>query len=251
MPIPFLPSRARAGALATVLLATTAAACTPLGGPDESDCAGPQCVASIEISATRRYLLVGDTTRLQGEVLLRNGTATPFTWRAGQPTVVSVSEAGLVTAVGRGRGVIAAVPTTDSTVSAFVAFDVVNGDSSTVPYVVGVTDLRTRSPITYGGLVGDSVDVTLEYVAGRLADQAVTSAQLRILGNGRDTTFTMPVTTTPGTIGRSTARIRFTPPAGSTTRPFPQGYYTAYTVLRLQNGRQLIIEIPQLFAVGR
>ncbi|MGZ8414532.1 MAG: Ig-like domain-containing protein [Gemmatirosa sp.] len=246
----FLPtSRARTGALASVLIAT--AACTPLGGPDEDACTGTQCVASIEIAATRRYLLVGDTTRLQGEVLLRNGSATPFTWRAGQPSIVSVNDAGVVTAVARGRGTVAAVPTTDSTVSAFVAFDVVNGDSSAVPYVVAVTDLATRAQIPYGGIVNDSIDVTLEYVVGRLADQAVTSAQLRIFGNGRDTTFTLPTTAAPGTIGRGSARIRFTPPAGSNVRPFPQGYYTAFTVLRLANNRTLAVEIPQLFAVSR
>jgi hypothetical protein len=249
MPTLLPTSRARAGALASVLLASAAAACTPLGGPDEDDCAGPQCVASIEINASRRYLLVGDTTRLRGEVVLRNGSATPFTWRAGQPSIVSVSEAGLVTAVGRGRGTIAAVPVSDTTVAAFVAFDVVNGDSSAAPYVVAVTDLATRSPVPYGGIVGDSVDVTLEYVSGRLPGEAVQSAQLRIFGQGRDTTFTLPTTAAAGTIGRGTARIRFTPPIAGTARPFPQGYYTAFTVLRLQSGRQLIIEIPQLYAV--
>jgi hypothetical protein len=251
MPNLSLTVRTRVGALASALLATTAAACTPLGGPDENACTGAQCVASIEIAGTRRYLMVGDTTRLQGEVLLRNGSATPFTWRAGQPSIVSVNDAGVVTGVARGRGIVAAVPTADTTVAAFVAFDVVTGDSSAVPYIVAVTDLATRSRVPYGGAVGDSIDVTLEYVVGRLPDQAITSAQLRIIGNARDTTFTLPATAAPGTIGRGSARIRFTPPAGSTTRPFPQGYYTAFTVLRLQSGRTLAIEVPQLFAVAR
>lgn len=250
MLIPSASCRARLGALAAALLGPLAA-CTPLSGPDLDDCSGAQCVASIEIQASRRYLLVGDTTRLRGEVLLRSGSPSPFAWRAGRPTVATVDTAGLVTAVSRGQGTVGAVPSTDSTVSAFVAFDVVSGDSSMVPFVVGVTDVATRSAIRYGGTVGDSVDVTLEYVAGRLPDQAVTSAQVRVIGNGRDTTLTLAEVAAPGTIGRGSVRLRFTPPAGSTTRPFPIGFYSVVTILRLQGGRTLAIEIPQLFAVAR
>ena len=243
-------SRARVGALA--LLATgVAAACTPLGAPDEDDCSGAQCVDSIQIIATRRYLLVGDTTRLQGEVLLRNGVSTPFTWRAGQPAVAKVDASGLVTAVARGRGAVAAVPATDTSVSASVSFDVVSGDSSTVPFVVAVTDVATRSAIRYGGAVGDSIDITIEYASGRLPDQLVQQAQLRIFGGGRDTTVTLAQTGAPGTIGRGTVRLRFTPPAGSTVRPFAPGYYSAQTILRLAGGRTLAVEIPSLFAVVR
>jgi hypothetical protein len=237
------------GALAAVALG--AAACTPFSAPDEDACSGAQCVDSIQILATRRYLLVGDTTRLQGEVLLRNGVATPFTWRAGQPAIASVDAGGLVTAVARGRGLIAAVPASDTTVSAFVAFDIVSGDSSTVPFVVAVTDVATRGAIRYGGAVGDSIDITLEYASGRLADQLVQSAQLRVFGGGRDTTLTLAQPGAPGTIGRGTVRLRFSPPAGSTVRPFAQGFYSAQTILRLQSGRTLAVEIPALFAVVR
>ncbi len=242
--------RARLGALAVLALGT-AAACTPLSAPDENACSGAQCVDRIQIIATRRYLLVGDTTRLRGEVLLRNGDATPFTWRAGQPSIATVDASGLVTAVARGRGQIVAIPARDTSVFAAVAFDVVSGDSSTVPFIVGVTDVATRTPIPYGGAVGDSIDVTLEYASGRLTDQVVQTAQLRITGGGRDTTLTLAQPGAPGTIGRGSVRLRFTPPAGSTVRPFAQGYYTARTILQLAGGRTLSAEIPALFAVVR
>ena len=240
--------RVRMGALAVLLLGT-AAACTPLGAPDENACSGAQCIDTIQIIATRRYLLVGDTTRLQGEVLTRNGVATPFTWRAGQPAVATVDASGLVTARGRGRGQIVAVPVSDTSVFASVSFDVVSGDSSTVPFVVAVTDVATRSAIQYGGAVGDSIDVTLEYASGRLADQVVQAAQLRITGGGRDTTLTLAQPGAPGTIGRGSVRLRFTPPAGSNVRPFAQGYYTARTILQLAGGRTLSVVFPALFAV--
>ena len=86
---------------------------------------------------------------------------------------------------------VAAVPASDTSVFASVSFDVVSGDSSTVPFVVAVTDVATRSAIRYGGAVGDSVDITIEYASGRLADQLVQQAQLRIYGGGRDTTVTL------------------------------------------------------------
>ncbi|GLC23979.1 Ig-like domain-containing protein [Roseisolibacter agri] len=247
---PSASRRARTGALA-VVLSGAAAACTPLSAPDENACSGAQCIDSIQIIATRRYLLVGDTTRLQGEVLTRNGVATPFSWRAAQPSVATVNASGLVTAVGRGRGQIVAIPASDTSVFASVAFDVVSGDSSTVPFVVGVTDVATRSAIRYGGAVGDSIDITLEYASGRLPDQVVQAAQLRITGGGRDTTLTLAQPGAPGTIGRGSVRLRFTPPAGSTVRPFAQGYYTARTILQLAGGRTLSVEIPALFAVVR
>jgi hypothetical protein len=244
------PSRLRSRA-AVLLAAVVApvAACSSISDP--GPCADGVCVQEVRVTAVRRYLAMGDTSRLSAELTAVGGAATTFNWQAVTPTVATVDENGLVTARGLGRAVVAAVPTADTSLVAAVYFDVVSGDTSAVPTITAVTDPATRSRVQPRAQVGDSVDVTLEYVSGRNAGQAVREVQLRLVGSsGRDTTVALTPPAGTG-IQRSTVRLRFGPQTPGGQRAFPTGVYSARAVTRLANGQALQVDITEIFTIAR
>jgi hypothetical protein len=241
------PARPRTTALTALALAAACSSAT-----DPQPCDDGQCVERVAVAAARRYLRVGDTTRVQAEVTVR-GSATPTTvaWRAEQPAIATVSAQGLVTAVALGRGVITAVPTADDELTASVFFDVVSGDTAAAPVFAAITNPANGGAVEPGGQVVDSLDLTLEYVSGTRAGQQVTGVQLRLAGtSGRDTTLTLTPAAGTG-IGRSSTRLRFGPPPGQTERAFPVGAYAGRAILQLANGQGIAIDVSPLFTVAR
>ncbi|MDF1503007.1 Ig-like domain-containing protein [Roseisolibacter sp. H3M3-2] len=240
--------RLRAGALSALALAATAA-CSSISDP--SPCDDGVCVQEVRVSALRRYLTVGDTTRLSAEVTSTGGAATSYAWRSLSPTIASVDDNGIVTARGLGRGTIVVVPSADTSLQAAVYFDVVSGDTAAAPIITDMLDPVTRSRILPGSNVGDSIDVTLEYVSGRNAGEAVQQVELRVVGaGGRDTTVTLTPATGTGIL-RSTARLRFGPPSAGAPRAFPLGIYSVQAITRLEGGDVFRTNVDGLFNVTR
>lgn len=236
--------RSRAGTLLALALAPLAACSS---STDPNPCEDGSCVESIRISALRRYLVVGDTTRVTGEVTSRGSASTAFTWRAEVPNVATVDANGLVTARALGRGFVTMVPTDEPGLTATVLFDVVSGDTSAVPVFTGLIDPRTLGQLQPGGEISDSVDVTLEYVSGRQTGQAVTGVQLRLVGStGKDTTIALTPAAGTGIL-RTNVRVRFGAPAAGEPRALPAGLYAARAILQLQSGASLQTDVGALF----
>ena len=68
----------------------------------------PVIVTGISISETAKDLKVGEVCKLDASVIPSNATNQAITWESTDNTVASVSETGLVTAVGAGKAVITA-----------------------------------------------------------------------------------------------------------------------------------------------
>jgi trimeric autotransporter adhesin len=113
----------------------------------------PVAVASIVITAPKLAFLVGDASQYSAQPKDAQGnalTGRTVTWNSSQPSVVTVSSAGLVTAVGAGSATITA---TSETITANVAVTValvpvasVTVTAATVSFVVGDVSQYSAQP---------------------------------------------------------------------------------------------------------
>src|SRR5687767_2133296 len=111
-----LPPRSAARRRARLALpfALLLAAACDTGVDPVDDCPDGRCVAAVLVTPQIVILAPGDTVHLRATVRTAGGLPTTFAWRA-QGAAVSVTAAGVVTALARGKGAVLAIPQADST----------------------------------------------------------------------------------------------------------------------------------------
>ena len=144
-------------AVALILLALNACRKTP------EDTIVP--VASVAISQTEAEMEVGETVQLQAQISPSNATEQKVMWGSSKQSVATVSDAGLVTAVGEGSAKITA------TVSGKTATCVVTVTKPEVPvvHVGSVTLDKTDASLE----IGQSLTLTATVLPENAADKSV------------------------------------------------------------------------------
>jgi hypothetical protein len=203
-------------------------------------CPNDRCVEGVLVAPFRDYLLPGDTLRLRADVRTRGGVSAEYRWVARQPEVVTVSASGLATAQAPGLANVLAVPAADSTRFGYTALLVLGPDSTTVPAFTSLRDAATGAYLWSTEVDGrDSVDVGLSWVVGASAGEQPASAELRVRGAGRDTTFAIPLAGGAARVARAAVRLRPAARTAAGTPAWPRGWYEVRAVLRLGDGRVL------------
>lgn len=161
------------------------------------------------------------TQQLTATVNVTGNAATTVTWKSGSNTVATVSETGLVTAVGAGKTTVTATSTADQTKSASVEVTVTA--ASTTPTI---TFSPTSLSLTAGGTAAN-VTVTVKQgngngvgtiVPGSVSSTPSTGVIASVTGGGSLTNGQATITVTPGnTAGTATIPVSFTSGGVTTT----------------------------------
>ena len=105
----------------------------------------PQLVTGITLSQSSLSLPIGDSQTLMATVLPSNSTNKNVTWTSSNQNVATVSQTGVVTAVGAGTCTITCAATDSS--------------GKTATCCVTVTDFDTDDPIEYGDISGKTLSI--------------------------------------------------------------------------------------------
>jgi hypothetical protein len=160
------PTPLRAVFAACMLSAALLAACGDSGTTEPQNQNNP---ASVELSASARTMVAGDTSRLSATVRNSAGAviAAPITWASSAPDRVSVNAQGFVSALAAGTATVTA---TAGTAVAQAAITV------SAPVNPNIPDSVIVSPTARTMVVGDTARVTasVRNAAGQVIDVPVT-----------------------------------------------------------------------------
>ncbi|MCA0375164.1 MAG: Ig-like domain-containing protein [Gemmatimonadetes bacterium] len=166
----------------------------------------------VSVSPTQLQLDPAQTRQLTATVQANPGVSTAVTWQSGDPSVVTVSGTGLVTAVAAGSTTITVTSVADPTRRAFVAV-VVNGP---VAQVNAVTVTPTSASVVVGNTVQLSATVTVQgtlptTVTWRSSNPSVASVNVNGVVSGMATgSATITALATADTTKKATAALTIT-----------------------------------------
>ena len=147
-----------------------------LGTPFITGCAEPEpeviVVDSVELTAPKTTLKVGETTQLTATVSPTNATDNSVTYSVSPAGVVSVSNTGLVTALKAGEATVT-VTTGDGSKTDSVKITVVEDEPATIA-VIGVELVSDKASIEIGGTAQLTATVSPENATNKKVTYSVT-----------------------------------------------------------------------------
>ena len=227
----------RRARLALPLALLVGAACNT-GVDPVDECPDDRCVTAVLVTPQLVILAPGDTVHLRAAVRTRGGLPTNFAWRA-QGAAVSVTAAGVVTAVARGDGAVLAIPATDSTRFSYASITVVDPAVTATPTLSYLTNAATGVSLSAEDARPDSVDLGISYLIGSAPSEEATALELRLRSTVRDTTIALVPSEVTGQGIRTAVRLRLGARGTNGDALWPTGQYEARVVLRLEDGRVL------------